>query len=199
VCLAFKRVICPDKRRGEPLRAVNEFVTKTAADTKFVPVYRIVGVPSGASDDVATDPQVESAAHPAICASGPHFPGGIFDFLRYEGGYRTTLNTFPARDADRLLEWLVTKGADLEFITPKCHINGINPDDFTAGPNTYAAMDALVRIEIKEGIARVHRKVFGHTVQTIEPRLVIADAVDQFLETARTTLYTQETIEVMVA
>jgi hypothetical protein len=60
-------------------------------------------------------------------------------------------------------------------------------------------MDTLVRIEVKEGIAGINRTVFGDTVQAIEPMLVKADAVDQFLESARTALPAQETVEVMVA
>jgi hypothetical protein len=179
VRLPFKRVVCPDMGRRKPVGAVNESITKTAADTKLATVYRIVGIPSGASDGVATHTQIETAAHTAVSARGLRFPGGIFNFLRYECGRRTTLNAFPTRDTDGLLEGLITKGADLEFITPIGHVNGINPHDFPAGSDTDAAMDALVRIEIKERIAGVQRKVLGHTVQAIESFLVEADAVNQ--------------------
>jgi hypothetical protein len=79
------------------------------------------------------------------------------------------------------------------------HVDGINPHDFAAGSNAYAAVNALVGIKIEEGIARINRKIFGHTVETIEPMLVKADAVDQVLEAACPALPAQETVEVMVA
>jgi hypothetical protein len=178
---------------------MNKLITKTATDTKLALVYRIAVIAPGPNNSVSTNTQIESAAHTAVCASGFHFPGRIFHFFGYEGCYRTALNTFPARNTDRFLERLVTKRADLELITPICHINGINTHDFAAGSNAYATLDALAGIKIKEGIARINREVFGHTVQTIEPMLVKADAVDQVLEAARSALPAQETVEVMVA
>jgi hypothetical protein len=54
VCQAFNRVVCSNKRGREPLRAMNEFITKTATDTKLAPVHRIAVVAPGANDGVSS-------------------------------------------------------------------------------------------------------------------------------------------------
>ena len=195
----LKGVVCAHKRGRQPMRAMNKFIAKASSNTKFSPVCRVFRIASGLNNGVSTHTQIESAAHTAISAGGLHLPGWVFDFFGYQGRSRTTLNAFAARRADRFLEWLVTKGAHLKFIAPISHINGINAHDFATGSNTYAAVDALIGIEIKKGIAGINRKVFGYTVQAIEPSLIKTDAVDQFLEAASPAFRTKQTVEIMVA
>jgi hypothetical protein len=178
---------------------MNKLITKAPPNTKFSPVDRIFRIASGLYNGISTHAEIESAAHTAVSTGRLYLPGGIVDFLGYQGRYRTTLNAFPARDTDRFLEKFVTKGANLNIITPICHINGANTHNLAAGPNTYAALDALVGIEIKKRIAGVNREVLGHTTQTLEPLLVKTNAVDQVLEPACATLPAQETVEVMIA
>jgi hypothetical protein len=178
---------------------MNKLIAKAPSNTKFSPVYRVFTIASGLNNGVSTHTQIESAAHAAVRTDRLYLPGGILDFFGYQGRYRTTFNAFPARHANRFRKRLVTKGANLKLITPICHINGTNTHNLAAGPNTYAALDALVGIEIKKRIAGVNRKVLGHTTQTVEPLLVKTNAVDQFLEPACAALPAQEAVEVMIA
>jgi hypothetical protein len=151
-----------------------------------------------ANNRVCAHTQAEPTTHTTVGAGGSYFPGGILDPLGDKGSYRTALNTFAAGDADRILEGFVAEGAYFQIVTPIRHINGINSHDFAARSNAYAAVNALIRIEIKEGVARIQGEVSGHAVETIEPLFIKTDAVDQLLKTACTALWTQKAIEVVV-
>jgi hypothetical protein len=127
---------------------------------------------------------MKSAAYTTVRARGLHLACRIFYFLGHEGCNRAPLNTLSARDADGFLKRLVTKGTDFELIAPIRHVNSVNAYDFSAGPNAYAALDALVGIEIKKRITGVNRQVLGYTLQAIESLFVKTNAVDQRLKAA---------------
>jgi hypothetical protein len=122
----------------------------------------------------------------------------MLDLLRYQGTYRTSLNTFTAGDAHGFLQRLVAKGAHLQIITPVGHLNGVNPHNFTTCPNADATLDTLVGIEIKKGIAPVNGQFFRDTIQPVETVLVKTDTIDERLQTTRAALGTQKAVEVMI-
>jgi hypothetical protein len=123
----------------------------------------------------------------------------MLGILGDQSAYRTALDALSAGDTNRFLKRLVTKGADLELITPIGHVNGVNAHNFPAGSDTYATLDALIRIEIKERIACVNGKIPSYPLQAIESLLIKADAVDECLQAACPTLRAEETVEIVVA
>jgi hypothetical protein len=164
MCDPLKGIVCPHKRGRQPIRTVNESITKTASNTEFSPVHRVFTIASGPHNVLSTHAKIESTAYTAVGAGRLYLPGWIFHLLGYQGRYRTTFNAFPARYTNRVLERLVTKGANLKLITPISHVNGMNAYNFAAGTNAYAALDALVGIEVKKGIAGVNWKVLCHAI-----------------------------------
>ncbi len=86
----------------------------------------------------------------------------MLDILRDESSHRTAFDALPARDTNRFLEGLITKGADLEVVTPVGHVNGVYTHNLPARSDTYATLDTLVGVEIEEGIACIYRKILGH-------------------------------------
>jgi hypothetical protein len=122
----------------------------------------------------------------------------MFHSLGDEGCYGAAFNAFTTRDANGFLEGFVTKGADLEVIAPVGHVDSINTYNFSAGPNTYPTLHALIGIELKEWVAVVNGKVLGHTIHAIEPLFVKTNTVDQGLKATRSALGTKKAIEVMI-
>jgi hypothetical protein len=112
-------------------------------------------VASGLHYRISTDTQIKSAAYTAVSTGGFYFPGGMLDPFGDQSSHRTALDALSARDTNRLLERLITKGGDFKLITPIGHVDGVNAYDFPAGSDANATLDALIRIEIKEWIACV--------------------------------------------
>jgi len=161
-------------------------------------VYRVVAISPGLDNGVASFTQEEPATDTAIDTNGFHLPGRVCDLFVDQRCSRTTLDALPTRHTNRIPQKTVPEGGDLKVIPTIGHVDGVCPGNFTTRPDTYAALDAFVGVEIKERIAGVDGQVFGDSVKAAHPALVIANAVHQRLQATLPAAGTEETVEIMV-
>ena len=161
----FRRIVAPDQRSGQPLRAVGVVEAEAALDAqplfvgRAVPpvdieqlaVLQIVG-------DLAADAAIGAdALDPVVRKFGAH-AGRVQQVGRHQGAGRAGLHALAAGDAGAGAHRIVHVEHDLRAVAALGHADHIVHLDFAAGPNAQGAVYAGVQMHRHRRVAYVRRR-----------------------------------------